>query len=575
MNFNDLKISNRLTLGFGILTLLFVLMGGISLTKIATVDEAFTKVLDERVPRVAELNTVKQQVGQIRVSMRNMLIMDDPADLKQQQEAILSARKTIGDALDKLQAGIRTEKGKALLARIVEVHGNSVPPQNKFLDLLAAGNHADAKVHLLTVVRPAQIAYNTAVDELLKFQGELLKESAVNARAAMASVKTAVWTSGAVTVVLAVLIALWIIRSITRPISQAVEVSRAVAAGDLSLQFDAHGKSETAQLLMALKEMQAGLAQVVGTVRHNAESVATASAQIAQGNQDLSTRTEEQASALEETAASMEQLGSTVKQNADNAHQANQLALSASTVAVKGGKVVGQVVDTMKGINDSSRKIADIISVIDGIAFQTNILALNAAVEAARAGEAGRGFAVVAGEVRNLAQRSAEAAKEIKGLIEDSVQRVEHGTELVDQAGVTMNEIVSSIKRVTDIMDKISSASTEQSAGVAQVGEAVAQMDQATQQNAALVEESAAAAESLKQQAQQLVQGVAVFKLVQQSQASVAAPAVVALNGAERHGPQHAKNVARPLSGKAKAVPTLTAETVPRKSSADDQRTSV
>jgi methyl-accepting chemotaxis protein len=526
MNLNDLKISNRLTLGFGILVLLFVLMGGISLAKIATVDEAFTKVLDERVPRVAELNVVKQQVDQIRVSMRNMLIMDQPADLKQQQEIILSARKAINNALDKLQAQIRTEKGKALLARIVEVHGNFIEPQNKFLDLLAAGKHDDAKVHLLTVVRPAQIAYNTAVDEQLKLQGELLKESAVNARAAMASVKTALWTSGAVAVVLAVLIALWIIRSITRPINQAVEVSRAVAAGDLSLQFDAHGKSETAQLLKALKEMQAGLAQVVGTVRHNAESVAMASEQIAQGNQDLSSRTEEQASALEETAASMEQLGSTVKQNADNARQANQLALNASTVAVKGGKVVGQVVDTMKGINDSSKKIADIIRVIDGIAFQTNILALNAAVEAARAGEAGRGFAVVAGEVRSLAQRSAEAAKEIKGLIEDSVQRVEHGTELVDQAGVTMNEIVSSIKRVTDIMDEISSASTEQSAGVAQVGEAVAQMDQATQQNAALVEESAAAAESLKQQAQQLVRGVAVFKLAQQSQASVAAPAV-------------------------------------------------
>ena len=259
--------------------------------------------------------------------------------------------------------------------------------------------------------------------------------------------------------------------------------------------------------------MQTALIGVVGNVRQGAEGVSTASAEIASGNNDLSARTEQQASALEETAASMEELGSTVKQNAENARQANQLALSASEVAVRGGEVVGQVVETMKGINESSQKIADIISVIDGIAFQTNILALNAAVEAARAGEQGRGFAVVASEVRSLAGRSAEAAKEIKGLIHASVERVEHGTALVDQAGTTMSEVVSSIKRVTDIMGEISAASNEQAAGVAQIGEAVQQMDQATQQNAALVEEMAAAASSLKSQAGDLVDTVRVFKL--------------------------------------------------------------
>ncbi|WP_171016083.1 methyl-accepting chemotaxis protein [Ramlibacter sp. 2FC] len=569
-----MKISTRLTLGFGILALLFILMGGISLAKMATVDEAFGKVIDERIPRVALLNTVKNNVDNIRVSMRNMLIMNDPAEVKRQEESILSARKTIGDALDKLQAEIRNEKGKALLAKIVEARANFVSLQNKFIELVTAGKHDDAQTHLLTVVRPAQQAYNATVDDMLKFQGELLKESAADASAAVAGVKTAIWVSGSIVLVLAVLMAIWIIRSITRPISQAVEVSRAVAAGDLSMQFEADGKSETAQLLIALKEMQAGLANVVGTVRQNAESVATASAQIAQGNNDLSSRTEEQASALEETAASMEQLGSTVKQNADNARQANQLALGASTVAVKGGEVVGQVVDTMKGINDSSKKIADIISVIDGIAFQTNILALNAAVEAARAGEQGRGFAVVAGEVRNLAQRSAEAAKEIKGLIEDSVGRVEQGTQLVDQAGATMNEIVTAIKRVTDIMGEISSASAEQSAGVAQVGEAVTQMDQATQQNAALVEESAAAAESLKQQAQQLVQGVAVFKLAQASQATAPVPAAAAAawKGLERRGPERARNVARPQF-RARAEPIADAEAAARKTGTDGEWT--
>ena len=287
--------------------------------------------------------------------------------------------------------------------------------------------------------------------------------------------------------VLGALLAWVVTRSITVPLQQAIVSAEAISDCNLATEIRVRGNDEAARLLRALALMQSNLARIVGKVHQGSEAVATASAQIAQGNNDLSSRTEEQASALEETAASMEQLSSTVRQNADNAKQANQLALGASTVAVKGGEVVGQVVETMKGINDSSKKIADIISVIDGIAFQTNILALNAAVEAARAGEQGRGFAVVASEVRSLAGRSADAAKEIKALITDSVERVEQGTALVDQAGTTMTEVVASIRRVTDIMGEISAASTEQSAGVSQVGEAVTQMDQATQQNAALV----------------------------------------------------------------------------------------
>jgi methyl-accepting chemotaxis protein len=311
--------------------------------------------------------------------------------------------------------------------------------------------------------------------------------------------------------------------------------------------------------MQALKAMQEKLAMVVGNVRRNSESVATASAQIAQGNNDLSSRTEQQASALEETAASMEQLSSTVGQNADNARQANQLAMRATTVAVTGGEVVGRVVGTMKEINDSSKKIADIINVIDGIAFQTNILALNAAVEAARAGEQGRGFAVVATEVRNLAGRSAHAAKEIKRMITASVERVEQGTALVDRAGVTMIEIVTSIKRVTDLMGEISSASAEQSAGVAQVSEAVGQMDHVTQQNAALVEQSAAAAESLNVQARQLVQAVAVFKLGQGI--GHTEPAAAPNAAIERRGACRATNVTRPRFGAqvSRAAPSATA----------------
>ncbi len=306
-------------------------------------------------------------------------------------------------------------------------------------------------------------------------------------------------------------------RQMVQSLEQAVALTHRVAQGDLSRILQTPGNDEVGDLTRSLQTMQTQLADVVYNVRDNADSVATASAEIAQGNQDLSGRTESQASALEQTSASMEQLGVTVKQNADSAAQANQLALTASNVAVHGGEVVAQVVNTMRDINEASHKISDIISVIDGIAFQTNILALNAAVEAARAGEQGRGFAVVAAEVRSLAGRSAEAAKEIKTLISASVERVDQGTAQVDQAGHTMTEIVSSIRRVTDLVGEISAAGREQSAGVSQVIDAVSQMDQATQQNAALVEQMAAAAGSLKTQAQELVHTVAVFKLDQRT----------------------------------------------------------
>ncbi|MDH6591125.1 methyl-accepting chemotaxis protein [Variovorax sp. TBS-050B] len=341
-------------------------------------------------------------------------------------------------------------------------------------------------------------------------------------------------------------LALCIARIVARPLSQAVEVAQSVAAGDLTRRIEVQSRDETGQLMQALRSMNDALANVVGGVRHGTDAIATASGQIAAGNQDLSSRTEEQASSLEETAASMEQLTSTVKQNADNARQANQLALSASEVAVKGGNVVGQVVDTMASINASSKKIVDIIGVIDGIAFQTNILALNAAVEAARAGEQGRGFAVVASEVRSLAQRSGAAAKEIKGLIDDSVGKVDMGSTLVGEAGKTMEEIVGSVRRVTDIIGEITAASQEQSSGIEQVNQAIAQMDQVTQQNAALVEEAAAAAQSMREQASSLVDAVSVFRLKDGADRLVTIPA-----------PPQAFSPALPRRAP-KAVPALT-----------------
>jgi methyl-accepting chemotaxis protein-1 (serine sensor receptor) len=411
----------------------------------------------------------------------------------------------------------KEEKGLAddLVAKRTVYFKEGVLP---VIDALRAGQFHEANAKLLTRLNPLSATVYAASDKLAQLQLDVGKQEYTGAVARYATIRAASMAAIAGGLLLAGLFGFYMVRSIGRQLGaepgEAAAVAQSVAAGDLSVRIDLKAGDQTS-LMSHLKAMQQSLARVVGNVRSNADGVATASTQIAQGNLDLSQRTEEQASALEETAASMEQLGATVKQNADNARQANQLAQGASVVAVKGGEVVGQVVETMKGINDSSKRIADIISVIDDIAFQTNILALNAAVEAARAGEQGRGFAVVASEVRNLAQRSAAAAREIKSLITASVERVELGNTLVEQAGVTMAEVVSSIKRVTDIMGEISAASTEQSQGVSQVGEAVGQMDQVTQQNAALVEQGAAAAESLKVQAQQLVQAVAVFKLGQ------------------------------------------------------------
>jgi methyl-accepting chemotaxis protein len=450
------------------------------------------------------------------------------------------------------------------------------------LAALRANDTTGAQTLYMSIIEPSLERMNADLSALMTLQQEEAKSEYAEAIDRSNLIRTIALLALFVGLPAAGLFSFFLIRNLSTTFQRAVEVTNAIAAGDLNQHIQTGGKDEIGMLMQAMSTMAQSLVRVVASVRSGSEAVATASAEIASGNQDLSNRTEQQASALEQTASSMEELSATVKQNADSARQANQLALSASSVAVQGGEVVSQVVDTMKGINDASRKISDIISVIDGIAFQTNILALNAAVEAARAGEQGRGFAVVASEVRSLAGRSAEAAKEIKSLINASVERVEMGTSLVDQAGTTMNEVVTSIKRVTDIMGEISAASNEQAAGVQQVGEAVTKMDQTTQQNAALVEEMAAAASSLKSQAQELVQTVAVFKLSDNVHAHGASglpkasvrsstPPKTPFKGPERRsagrdaGPSQRGSANKPSSG---SVPTPSAPSKPTASAA-------
>jgi methyl-accepting chemotaxis protein len=395
-----------------------------------------------------------------------------------------------------------------------------VPVQVRFIELVRADKKAEAEALLTDSLRPAQLAYFKAVDALDDFQIELVQRAVKAGREEYQADKVIMFSLLVLMVLVSAAFGWLIARSIVGPLQRAVASTGRIAEGDLCEVLRVEGRDETAELLRAVGRMQESLRSVVGQVRSGVDSVTTASAQIAVGNLDLSQRTEQQASSLQQTAASMEQLASTVKQSADNARQANQLALSASVAAQKGGDVVRDVVATMTQISASSRRIGEIIGTIDGIAFQTNILALNAAVEAARAGEQGRGFAVVAAEVRTLAQRSAQAAKEIKSLIADSRSNVDAGSQQVEQAGAAMDDIVNQVRRVTDLVGEISSAAVEQSGGIGQVNQAMGQMDQVTQQNAALVEEGAAAAQSLSDQARKLAEVVAVFRTEHQGAAA-------------------------------------------------------
>ncbi|MCG2583326.1 methyl-accepting chemotaxis protein [Massilia sp. TS11] len=513
MDLRNFKIGTRLGMGFG--AILLILVVTVAMTAFLNYNNKATlrKNLDVTGAKLLQASNMKSAMLETGLAMRNIGLQADVELMQKEEQKVKEQRKKYDSARDKLQSLGLDDGEKKILADIAKLDADVDAAFKEAIgQVLAFNSEGGAKV-IATRIDPLnnqtlaalnklvdiqQAAEKDAVDKSVKSDNQLLM---LQLGLTLAAVALGVVGAYATT------------RSITRPLAGAVEVAQKVANGDISMNIYIAGNDETSELFQTLKDMTGSLARTVGDVRLGTETITVASQEIAQGNADLSARTESQASSLEETASSMEALTSTVKQNADNARQANQLAVSASSVAEKGGTVVSQVVETMGAIKDSSRKIVDIISVIDGIAFQTNILALNAAVEAARAGEQGRGFAVVAGEVRNLAQRSASAAKEIKALIDDSVEKVDSGSKLVDEAGQTMELIVTSIRQVADIMGEITAATAEQSAGIEEVNAAITQMDEMTQQNAALVEEAAAAAMSMQEQAQKLAEAVAIFQL--------------------------------------------------------------
>lgn len=516
MKLSDLKVSQLLYVGFGLLVLVYLVSSAINADMLRRMQGHLEQMEKTNNAQIAIAHDLHKSVSSISLSVRKIILLNSDAEILDEINAYKAEAENYNKVRAKLSLSQLTGNTSGPWQKVDEAQQKAGPLLGNLY--LAVQEHRDSEaIKTLQMVGDAIGNWQKALDAGMQHQQEANRVAFDDSNRVYSAALLQLVAIAIVSVLLAVGVSFVIVRLLVSQLGgepkDAARVALGIGAGDLTQAIPVR-IHDSSSLMAAMKSMQTNLVQVVLSVRSGSEAVATASSEIAHGNNDLSARTEQQASALEETAASMEQLGSTVKQNADNAQQASQLAMTASTVAKQGGAVVGQVVETMKGINESSQRIADIISVIDGIAFQTNILALNAAVEAARAGEQGRGFAVVASEVRSLAGRSAQAAKEIKGLIDTSVARVAQGSQLVNQAGETMTEVVSAIQRATSIMSEISAASSEQSAGVSQVGAAVRQMDQATQQNAALVEQMAAAASSLQSQANDLVGTVAQFKLV-------------------------------------------------------------
>ncbi|MGX4640453.1 methyl-accepting chemotaxis protein [Massilia sp. SYSU DXS3249] len=554
--FNHLNIGKRLAIGFALTLATAILIAAVGIARVNSGAASTAQVLAEPLAKERMITEWYMQIfAAVRRTAAIVKSSDDALGPYFKDDAAQTGKRS-SELMKQIEPLITAGEEKALFDRITEQRKAYSSARDEAVKAKAEGNQELATRILDERFTPSAKAYQELVQQLVAMQHASIAATARAMGEQADDSETLIGTLALFSVLLGALSSWLLTRGIVRPIREAVQLAETVASGDLTRRIDATSRDETGALLRALRHMNDSLVRIVTEVRGGTDTIAGASGEIAAGNLDLSRRTEEQAASLEETAASMEQITGTVRQNADNARQANQLAITASNVAIEGGAVVGQVITTMGSINESSRKIVDIIGVIDGIAFQTNILALNAAVEAARAGEQGRGFAVVASEVRTLAQRSAAAAKEIKTLIGDSVDKVDAGAKLVDQAGATMEQVVESIRRVTDIMAEITSASAEQTSGIEQVNQAIAQMDEATQQNAALVEESAAAAGSMQDQAAKLAQAVGVFKV----EGAVAA-AVPALAAQPKPAVRKAKQVAvqpkaaKPAPARAAAEP--------------------
>jgi methyl-accepting chemotaxis protein len=512
MNIMKMSIGKRLTIGFGVVIALLVLLAGLATIRINGLAGQVNGVVNERYPNTVVANQIKIDLNEITRNMLSVLIMTDAAQIKKELQNIEAKNTSTNDAIEKLKKTITDPTGIKQLEQIIATRAKFLAVQANFVKMINEDQKDDALVNFQFAVRPKQTPLYKQLDEFINAQNTQMESAGRESADTAGSTKQMILGLALAAAVLSVLVAYGSTHSITVPLRQAVHIAQKVADGNLTSNIEVRSADETGQMMDALRHMNDSLLEIVREVRSGTDSIASASTEIANGNLDLSNRTEQQASALGDTAQSIRELTETVRQNADNARQADQMASRASEVATRGGTVVSHVIDTMGSITESSKKIVDIIAVIDGIAFQTNILALNAAVEAARAGEQGRGFAVVASEVRSLAQRSASAAKEIKTLINDSVSKVKEGSNLVEQAGVTMEEVVSSIRNVTNIMGEITAASQEQSNGIEQVNQAIMQMDETTQQNAALVEEAAAAAKSMQDQAANLARVVSVFQ---------------------------------------------------------------